>query len=182
MKKKTKIKALETRLNKEKFLSEYSFTLAILVVPFLEWIRSFLTGSNPEEQLYLDNFMIFAYIILLIPIAIRAISIFYNWIKPDNFSMYLSKRQIRSLESYKLATGDLISNKEMKEQAIQILYLYAMNNLMWFLYILIGIFAITTIALYLLFSIPITLFNAIPSLMLLIYKVIRIEIKKRRVS
>ena len=115
-------------------------------------------------------------------IAIRAISIFYNWINPVNLSVYLSKRQIRSLESYKLATGDLISNIEMKEQALQTLYLYAMNNLMWFLYILIAVFAITTIALNVLFSIPITLFNVIPSLMFLIYKLIRIGIKKRTVK
>ncbi|PKK97797.1 MAG: hypothetical protein CVV57_10410 [Tenericutes bacterium HGW-Tenericutes-2] len=182
MKKKPIVKALESRLNREKFLSEYSFSLAILSVPFLEWIRSFLIGSDPEEQLFFDNFIFVAYVVMVLPIAIRGIATFFNWIKPNNLPVYLSKRQMRTLETYKLTTGDLISNVEMKEQALQTLYLYAMNNLMWFHYILIGMFAITTVALNLLFSIPITLFNAIPSLMLLIYKVFRIEIKKRRVS
>lgn len=165
-------------LSREKFLSRYSFTVAALVLPVINTFGSFLYSEDPSEQVFYDNFIIVAYLLVLIPLVLRLLAIFRYLFNEKITVKLLTKRQVSTYESYKIAITDRNVDNEKFEEARQTLYFTACNNIVWYYFLLLSVYVLSTFLLGAAFDIPNGFYNLGPSLALLVYKVIVI-IKKQ---
>ena len=160
----------EHDLNREKYLSTYSFYIAALSLPAIGGINLFLESADPIEQVFYENFIILAYIILGFPLVIRLIAIFKKIIGIKLTQKLLTKNQKHNYASYELAVLDSNFKHPLFDQAKQTLYFTACNNVVWIYYIAVVIYFFTTIMMETLFEIPNGIYNVIPAIIFLIFK------------
>lgn len=172
---KTNNTSSQTKLRHEEWLAQYSFSLASLFFAVILQFQHYLTSSDPTEQMFYDNLIFFAFIIFGIPFVFRITAFFGQFVKSAYITKHLTKHQRKTYETYKVYMKLSQTDPDGIEKSKKILYFTAMNNWMWFSYLLIILFIAVTVCVDRLFNINPLLLNCVPSLVLLVYRVWRIS-------